>query len=158
MARTRNKKSHKAWRYKMKAKITQDEAGRMYGWRSGLEEAIAEELTELGVPFDFETHKIKFEQPVKKRTYTPDFVIKNRTTGEMTYIETKGRFMVKDRMKHKYVKWNYPDIDIRFVFNNAHARISKASKTTYAQWCEKEGFKWAHQNIPMDWVKEFNGG
>ena len=119
------------------------------GFRSGLEEAIADQLEAAGVPVDYESEKFKYVKPARKASYTPDFLLPNGIV-----IETKGRFVVKDRQKHLILKDQYPDLDIRFVFSNANNRISKRSKTTYAKWCEKHGFVFANKRIPSDWLKE----
>jgi hypothetical protein len=52
------------------------------------------------------------------------------------------------------VRSQHPSIDIRFVFSNAQAKVSKLSGTTYAMWAEKHGFKWAHRVIPPEWLTE----
>lgn len=87
--------------------------------------------------------------PEKEHHYTPDFVLDNGIV-----IETKGLFTTEDRAKMKLVKAQHPELDIRMVFSNAMARISKASKTTYAKWCETNLFPWAHKSIPLEWFKE----
>jgi hypothetical protein len=69
-------------------------------------------------------------------------------------IETKGRFLLADRQKHILVKKHNPTLDIRFVFSNSNARISKTSTTTYAQWCKKNGFQYADKMIPKEWLDE----
>jgi hypothetical protein len=48
----------------------------------------------------------------------------------------------------------HPELDIRFVFGNAQTRLSKRSATTYAAWCDKHGFKWAHKHVPDEWLEE----
>jgi hypothetical protein len=63
-------------------------------------------------------------------------------------------FQTADRQKHIYVRGQHPDLDIRFVFSNAQARISKVSGTTYAMWADKHGYKWAHRTIPASWLSE----
>ena len=123
--------------------------GLEYGFRSGLEERIADELTKAGVSFTFEETKIKYLKPAKNATYTPDFVLPNGII-----IETQGRFLTADRQKHLLVKNQYPELDIRFVFSNSKQRISKQSKTTYADWCDKHGFAYADVHIPNSWLKE----
>ena len=127
------------------------------GYRSGLEEKIARGLTASGVSFEFEQEKLRYTQPAKERTYTPDFVITTRS-GKAIYIESKGRFVTSDRQKHLMVRDSNPDLDIRFVFSNPNNRISKQSKTTYAAWCEKNGFMYAkfdpNEVIPQDWLDE----
>ena len=62
--------------------------------------------------------------------------------------------MVEDRQKMLLIKEQYPDIDFRIVFYNANQKIKKGSKTTYAMWCDKHGFKWAHKTIPPEWIEE----
>lgn len=97
----------------------------------------------------FEAFRIPFVQPSKPRHYTPDLVLPNGIV-----LETKGLFQTDDRQKHILVKGQHPDLDIRFVFSNAQARISKVSGTTYAMWAEKNGFLWAHKTIPPAWLTE----
>lgn len=44
--------------------------------------------------------------------------------------------------------------DIRLVFSRPNNRLSKSSKTTYAQWAVKHGFPWAEGTVPASWIKE----
>jgi hypothetical protein len=114
-----------------------------------LEEKVANALTEAGIPFTYEKTKVKYIKPASEHQYTPDFVLDNGII-----IETKGLFTSVDRQKHMLVKRQHPHLDIRFVFSNSKARISKASRTTYADWCNKNGYKYADKMIPEDWLKE----
>lgn len=132
-------------------RTSQRNAGLKHGWRSGLEELIAEQLKGLGAKYRFEALVVPFVQPVKPRRYTPDFILPNGII-----IETKGRFVTADRQKHKLVKEQHPNLDIRFVFSNSKQRISKQSKTTYATWCQTYGFKYADKLVPTSWVFEVN--
>jgi hypothetical protein len=120
-----------------------------YGFRSGLEERVAEQLDQLGIEYTYEKVKLKYIKPASQHVYTPDFVLANGII-----VETKGRFLAPDRQKHILVKRHNPDLDIRFVFSNSNARISKASKTTYAMWCRKHGYKFADKTIPEEWLNE----
>jgi hypothetical protein len=120
-------------------------------YRSGLEERTAKYLRSLKVKFTYEKMKIKW-QDLRYRTYTPDFVLDNGII-----IETKGRFIPSDRSKHLRIREQHPDLDIRFVFSNPNARLYKGSKSTYASWCEKYGFKYAKEKIPVEWIKERKG-
>lgn len=119
------------------------------GYRSGLEERVAAQLAAAQVEATYEAHSIHFTPPVKRRRYTPDFVLPNGII-----IETKGRFLTADRQKHKDIQAEHPGLDIRFVFSRAAARLSKTSKTTYADWCERYGFLWAEGSIPETWLRE----
>lgn len=118
------------------------------GFRSGLEERVAQDLLERGVGFGYEDRVLEYIKPQKAARYTPDFNLENGLV-----IEVKGRFLTEDRQKHLLIKAQHPDIDIRFVFSNSKQRISKKSKTTYAAWCEKHGFLYADETIPDEWIK-----
>lgn len=119
------------------------------GYRSGLEDRVALELSKIGIKDCYEILKIPFLQPEKKRTYTPDFVLPNGVI-----VETKGIFTVADRQKHLWIKDQHPHLDIRFVFSNSRSKIRKGSKTTYAMWCTKNGFDYADKSIPLEWINE----
>ena len=99
--------------------------------------------------FEFESRKLRFTQPAKSRTYTPDFILPNGII-----VESKGRFVTSDRQKQLMIKKEHPDLDIRFVFSRSKTRISKQSKTTYAMWCEKKGFQYADRDVPDEWLAE----
>lgn len=141
-----------------KRKRSQQSVGLKYGFRSGLEKDTAADLQSSGVDFTYEQEKIEYEKPARVSKYTPDFIITTRPDGtpkkKPLIVETKGRFLTADRQKHLLIKRQHPDLDIRFVFNNPNARISKTSKTTYATWCEKHGFLYAKAVIPREWLEE----
>lgn len=128
---------------------TSNKAALIAGYRSGLEEQVAGQLESLGVEVKFEQEKLTYTIPAKEHTYTPDFKLPNGI-----FIETKGRFVTADRQKHLHVKRDNPGVDIRFVFSNSRSRLSKLSKTTYAMWAEKYGFKFADKLIPLEWIRE----
>ena len=114
-------------------------------FRSQLEENIAKLLDGLGVSFEYESEKLGY---TIEHTYTPDFVLPN-----YTYIEAKGYWDPKDRRKILAVKKDNPDIDLRMVFQSPFNKISKKSKTTYAQWCDRHDIPWtSYHNIPIDWL------
>lgn len=119
------------------------------GYRSGLEEKVAAQLSALEVPARYEQYKLNYEVPARSATYTPDFVLPNGII-----IETKGRFVTADRQKHKMIKATHPDLDVRFVFSNPDTKIGKKSATTYAMWCDKLGFKYDAKLIPVKWINE----
>ena len=127
--------------------LTQKQVAKQYGFRSGLEERIAEQLDKAGVEYTYEQVKLKYIKPASQHVYTPDFVLSNGII-----VETKGRFLMADRQKHILVKRHNPTLDIRFVFSNSNARISKTSRTTYADWCRKNGFLYADKTIPEECI------
>lgn len=119
------------------------------GYRSGLEDRVAAELQQAGCLALYEPCRFKYEPIKKVRTYTPDFILPNGIV-----IETKGRFVSADRQKHLAIQKMYPELDLRFVFQNPNAKINKGSKTTYAMWCDKHGFQYAAKSVPLDWIIE----
>lgn len=73
-----------------------------------------------------------------QHTYTPDFIDRDRKIIR----EAKGHFPPADRRKMRAVRDANPDWRIIIVLQRPDTRISKRSKTTYAQWCERNGFEW----------------
>lgn len=117
-------------------------------FRSGLEVKVATKLKESGVEFEYETLKIKYRVD-EIRTYTPDFVF-----PDGLIVETKGYFDSNDRKKHLLIKAQFPELDIRFVFQNSATKIRKGSKTSYGDWCQKNGFIYADKEVPKEWLTE----
>tara|TARA_R100001163_G_scaffold2463_3_gene3809 strand:+ start:147 stop:521 length:375 start_codon:yes stop_codon:yes gene_type:complete len=117
-------------------------------YRSKFEVRVAADLGKRKIDFQYE--KVSFDYVPKIRNYTPDFYLPE----SKIYIETKGRLTTNDRVKHLLIKDQYPDLDIRFVFVNADNKISRTSKTTYANWCDRHKFLWAESLVPMEWLNE----
>ena len=130
----------------MSTKISK--TARRLGFRSGLEIKVSEQLKGSGVEFEYETTKIKYVVPESTHTYTPDFTFPNGLI-----VETKGRFLAADRKKHLLIQKQHPELDIRFVFQNSNNKITKGSKTSYADWATKHGFQYADKEIPKEWLK-----
>ena len=83
--------------------------------------------------------------------YQPDFRLPNGIL-----VEAKGQLDVNDRRKMVAVKAARPDLDIRFVFQNARTKLSRYGKT-YGEWATSKGFPFAEGSIPIDWWSESNG-
>lgn len=122
---------------------------RKKGHKSGLETKIDEQLKSKGIDGEYEQHEIKYIIPATNHSYKPDFRLPNGI-----FIESKGWFLPDDRKKHLLIKKQHPELDIRFVLQSPNGKIYKGSKTTYAQWCDKNDFKWAKKEIPQDWIDE----
>lgn len=125
-----------------------ESVGLVYGFRSGLEGANTAHLQKAGAEFVYEDFKIPYRVE-KSCTYMPDIFVRNGII-----VETKGRFVTADRQKHLMIAKQHPDLDIRFVFSRSASRLSKQSRTTYAAWCEKNGFPFADKLIPHAWHRE----
>lgn len=123
--------------------------GLVHGFRSGLEKHVSAQLTAAGIDPKYESEKMEYTKPESKHKYCPDFPL-----TKSLVIETKGRFLPDDRTKHLLLKAQHPDREVRFVFTRSAAPLYKGSKTTYAQWCDKHGFKYADKLIPEAWLQE----
>ena len=114
-------------------------------FRSKLEERVADLLSNLGVSYEYESTIVPY---VIQHNYTPDFLLPSGV-----FLECKGYWAPEDRRKIKAVKKQNPDIEILMIFQSPYNRISKSSKTTYAQWCDRHGIRWSsYQEIPIDWL------
>lgn len=122
------------------------------GFRSNFELSIAQWLESKGIPFQYEKLRIKYTVPETQKTYTPDWQINQNP--DIIY-ESKGRFTSVDRKKMLLVKKSNPEITIRMIFQNASVRLSKKSKTTYAEWCDKNQIEWCEfsKGLPRAWLK-----
>jgi len=123
-------------------------ASKRHGYRSGLEFKVQKDLQSKGVVAKYEPLKIEWED-LSYRKYTPDFLLPNGII-----IESKGLFTAQDRRKHLLIKKQHPDLDIRFVFESIKRKLSKKSKTTYADWCNRYGFLYHLKLIPSEWIDE----
>ena len=124
-------------------------AAKEEGYRSNFEWDIAKQLIWQKIKFEYEKLKLKYTPPVKEKTYTPDFVLPNGII-----IEAKGYWTKESRDKMLLVIDQNPERDIRMVFQKPYLKISKNSKTTYAEWCERKGIQWASKYIPAEWIAE----
>lgn len=125
-----------------------------------MEEKVRDDLESRKIPYDYESIKLKYNKEIcsncghitKRGTYTPDFIIL-RPDRVRLVVEVKGRLTSSERTKHQRVRRDNPEEDIRFVFQR-NQPIRKGSSTTYTQWCDKYGFKWAIGTVPDEWLKE----
>lgn len=105
----------------------------------------------MGVPFKYESLKIPYVVPAKKRVYNPDFELPNGII-----VEYKGKLDRVAREKMALVLEQNPTLDIRMLFMRNN-KLSKTSKTRYSDWCEKRGIKFAvseNGEIPEEWINE----
>ena len=115
-------------------------------YKSKLERRVAQQLRLQKVPFAYENILISY---LMESTYVPDFVLDSGIV-----IEAKGYLRPEDRRKHLCIQRQQPHWDIRFVFENAYQTLNKKSAMTYAQWCDRHGFLWAHKTIPQEWIRK----
>jgi|TARA_B110000503_G_scaffold38093_1_gene62506 hypothetical protein len=115
------------------------------------EEQVISDLVARDIPHEYEPEKLSY---YVERNYIPDLRV-----GTMI-VELKGYFRQDSQRKMKAVKAQHPELDIRFVFQKASSTIQGAkkrkdgSKMTCQQWADRNGFIWAEQTIPKEWLNE----
>lgn len=120
--------------------------------RSKFETAFNEFCKANGHTLGYETSVLPFVTSPQKRKYHPDWTIR-----EGWYIETKGRLDAKERQKLIYIKQQHPKARILVVFQRFKHKIYKASKTSYWEWCDKQGIEWCgieHTDRILSFIKE----
>lgn len=94
-------------------------------------------------------HEPFFISYTMKGSYLPDFTLPNGII-----VEAKGYLDAGAARKMLAVKKSNPQLDIRFVFQNANGKRNKRSKERFWEWAERHGFQWAEGTIPLAWWKE----
>lgn len=116
-------------------------------YKSGLEARFAELLKKINIQAEYEATRFKF---VKVGHYTPDWKI-----SDNLYIETKGYFSPSNRGNLLSFKEQHPEVEIFLVFSAPHNKLNSKSKTTYAEWADKHGFRWSGiGNFPVKLFKQ----
>lgn len=105
--------------------------------RSGLETKSLELLKKNKIPYEYEPKdkKLKYQTLPTNHTYLPDVILEDGTI-----LEIKGYFSAENRKKMVHIKRCHPERRIVMVFQSNNY-IRKGSKTTYLDWCRKEGIE-----------------
>lgn len=103
--------------------------------RSKLELKFEEIIKDFQAEYDYEVTKISYTVPESNHIYTVDWTLINGLL-----VETKGYLSDhKERYKYVLLKQQYPEMDLRFVFDNPN-KLCGGTKMTHAKWAEKYGF------------------
>lgn len=108
--------------------------------RNKFEKKIYRQLNRAKCVFTYESERIPY---VLSGHYTPDFVI--TTPLGVVYVEAKGYFRPEHKRKMVAVKRQHPGKDIRILFYSSNKK--------YEKWAIKNGFRYAFDKIPPDWLK-----
>ena len=113
-------------------------------FRSEFERDVATQLQPFG--FSYEPFQVDYIIP---RKYTPDFVYER---GDRAYlIECKGYFRAGDTQKYKAISRSLPwTQELIFVLMKPNQKVSKSTKLTMAEWCDKHNILWYN----IDTLKE----
>ena len=102
--------------------------------------------------YDYEVTKISYIVPESKHVYTVDWTLLNGLL-----IETKGYLSDhQERTKYVLLKQQYPNLDLRFVFDNPN-KLCGGTKYSHAKWADKWGFKWCSikdVDVIQSWINE----
>ena len=133
---------------KFRSRNRRHRSNRKGKYKSGLEATTAELMAKANLRAEYEPDTFPY---VKQSHYTPDFKIRDNV-----FIETKGEFSPSNRANMLAFREQHPEIEIRFIFGNSNNRLYRGSKTTYKEWADRHGFKWAdiREGLPTDWWKE----
>lgn len=116
------------------------------GFRSKFELDVSKWFEENKLEVVYEPCKVKYTVPESLHSYTPDFQPRGSGTksdlGRTIFFEAKGFFSLADRKKMLYVIKSNPDMIFKMILQNSSMKISKRSKTTYADWCDKNKIEW----------------
>ena len=113
-------------------------------FRSEFERDVATQLQPFG--FSYEPFQVDY---IIERKYTPDFVYEKN--GRTYLIECKGYFRSGDTQKYRSISKCIPDThELIFVLMKPNQKVSKSTKNTMAQWCDKNGILWYN----IDTLKE----
>jgi hypothetical protein len=114
-------------------------------FRSEFEKDVATQLQPFG--FSYEPFQVPYEIP---RKYTPDFVYEDNR-GRCYLIECKGYFRAGDTQKYKAISKSLPwTRELIFVLMKPNQKVSKSTKLTMAEWCDKHEILW----YTIDTLKE----
>lgn len=130
--------------------------------RSKFESTVGNDLLERGVEFDYERESYLWMEKVtraqctecggkqcyQERSYTPDFFLPNGII-----VEAKGIFTSHDRKIAAAMQEQYPNLEIRLLFQRNNW-LTRQHKSTYGDWCDRKGIRWAVGKVPEDWLLE----
>ena len=120
------------------------------------EVVFAQTCDSLNIPWQYEPESFEWVPPLAM--YTPDFKIECED-GSYFWIEYKGYLRDKEKTKMREIRKQRPDLNIRFVFEDALKPVAGArkrkdgTKQSHAEWAIKNGYRWANKFIPMEWLK-----
>lgn len=120
--------------------------------RSKLELKFEDILIANETEYEYEVTVIPYIVPESKHKYTVDWTLLNGTL-----VETKG-YLSDHQERNKYVllKQQYPDLDLRFVFDNPN-KLCGGTKYTHAKWADKHNIPWCgikDTDIIKQWIHE----
>ena len=99
-------------------------------------------------PYGFSYEPWQIEYRIERK-YTPDFVYERN--GKTYLIECKGYFRSGDTQKYRSVARCLPEThELIFVLMKPNQKVSKSTKNTMAQWCDKNRILWYN----IDTLKE----
>ena len=115
-------------------------------FKSKLEMKVAKMI---GKQWEYEITSFPY---VQERKYITDFTKK----GKKVHLEVKGFFRPGDVSKYKAVKATIDSKgeELIFVLADPNKKVRKGAKSTMADWCDKNGYRWCSVNNVKQWLQE----
>jgi len=120
---------------------------------SKFEASIADQLTAARIKWWREPLPVPYRNNTGSHRYIPDFGVKTKD-GKRVLIEVKGWIDAAASNKMSAVKYQHPELDIRFVFQRGETKVVKL-KSTNLKWARRLNFPAAVGKVPDDWLAEF---
>lgn len=134
----------------------------MTKFRSGFEQELADQLDRLGVRWEYEAYELPWMRKItngicldckgtnvaQMAKYTVDFYLPEYDF----FIEGKGKWVSRDRTKHRTIRRASPETDVRIVFQRDNW-LTKTKTQKYSEYCNKYGIVYAIEVIPPSWFK-----
>jgi predicted nuclease of restriction endonuclease-like RecB superfamily len=118
------------------------------GMKSMGEIRCSADLQKRKIAYSYETTTVEYQH--KPQHYTPDFDLYNG--DKKIFIEYKGKLDPATRKKLLAVRGSNPDMEVYLVFEKGSNKIRKGSKTSYMDWCKKNGFKCSEKVVLDEWL------
>lgn len=134
-----------------------------YDFKSRIEYETGLQLMKEEIEFEYESQSYNYTISIPHtfcgecdskdikgtKSYTPDFFLPGGIV-----IECKGRFTPAERKKHAAMKEQYPELDLRILFQR-NDWITKRHKARYGDWCDAKGITWAvGMTLPWEWIND----
>lgn len=135
--------------------------------RSKFERSVAEQLTALGIRWEYESHTLEFLQPVKNgwctaceqhgtahsaNRYTPDFWLPDYGV----YIEVKGMMDSKYRTRIEALLAHMPNLKLHWLIQNDNPLVANRKAGTrkrkakrYSDWIRQNGMSYSVKTLPL---------
>ena len=94
-------------------------------------------------------NSIEYINCKKTKVFVPRFVM-----SDGMIVESVSYLLKQDCRKYLLLREQYPNLDIRFIFESADKYVSGGDGLTLAEWAASNKFHWANKLFPLEWMIE----